>query len=44
VENIATPEEFSGAVPNTVAPFMKLTVPDGAVAALALTVAVRSMV
>jgi hypothetical protein len=39
VESVATPEEFSVAVPSTAEPFMKLTVPVGTV--VPLTVAVR---
>jgi hypothetical protein len=40
VDSVATPEEFRVAVPSTVEPFMKLTVPVGEV--VPLTVAVRS--
>jgi hypothetical protein len=41
MESVATPEEFSVAVPSTVEPFMKVTVPFDAVALLPLTVAVK---
>jgi hypothetical protein len=41
VDSVATPEEFRVAVPSTVEPLMKLTVPDSEVVPLALTVATR---
>jgi hypothetical protein len=41
VENVATPEEFKVAVPNTVKPFKNLTVPVGEPAPPLFTVAVR---
>jgi hypothetical protein len=41
MDSVATPEEFRAAVPSTVDPFMKLTVPVGEVVPLSLTVAVR---
>jgi hypothetical protein len=41
VGSVATPEEFTLAVPITVDPFMKLTVPDNEDVPLALTVATR---
>jgi hypothetical protein len=42
VDSVATPEAFSLAVPRTVNPFRKLTVPEGVV--VPLTVAVRESV
>jgi hypothetical protein len=39
--SVATPEEFRVAVPSTVEPFMKLTVPVGTVVPFSLTVATR---
>jgi hypothetical protein len=41
IDSVATPEEFRPAVPITVEPFMKLTVPTGEVPPLSVTVAVR---
>jgi hypothetical protein len=41
VDSVATPEEFRVAVPSTVEPFRKLTVPAGTVVSLPLTVAVK---
>jgi hypothetical protein len=41
VDSDATPEELTLAVPRTVDPFMKLTVPDNEAVPLALTVATR---
>jgi hypothetical protein len=40
--SVATPEEFRTAVPITVEPFMKLTVPVGTLVPLSLTDAVRT--
>jgi len=41
MDSVATPEEFTLPDPNTVDPFMKLTVPDSEAVPLALTVATR---
>ena len=41
MDSVATPEEFTLPDPNTVDPFMKLTVPDSDAVPLALTVATR---
>jgi len=41
VDSVATPEEFTLPDPNTVEPFMKLTVPDSDAVPLTLTVATR---
>jgi hypothetical protein len=42
VDSVATPEVFRAAVPSSVEPFRKLTVPDGTVVPLPPTVAVRA--
>jgi hypothetical protein len=42
VDSVATPEAFRAAVPSSVEPFRKLTVPDGTVVPLPPTVAVRA--
>jgi hypothetical protein len=41
IDSVATPEEFRAAVPRTVAPFIKLTVPVGTAVPLSVTLAVR---
>ena len=41
VVSVATPEESSVAVPSSADPFMKLTVPEGAMLPMPWTVAVR---
>jgi hypothetical protein len=41
VESVATPEAFSVAVPSSVAPFMKMTVPAGVTVLAPFTVAVK---